>query len=330
MVEAPQANWPHAAVVYNPRAVSVDGLRTLADKQERAHGWAPTQWFSTNVEDGGSGAAALAIDTIPRVIIVAGGDGTVRAVIEQLEGSPVPLALIPVGTGNLLARELGLPLGDIATCLGAAFEGRERAIDVGIVELENAEGIQRRHVFAVMAGIGLDAVMAQRTSAAAKRRLGWFAYVTPIARSIIANRLFHVDYRIDAGARRSTRAHTIIVGNCGTLAGRFLLIPDAVIDDGLLDVVMMRPTNRFGWARIAAQLTAQKAVQRSRLGRRVFGEVRRSQALAYAQGREFDVRFDTPHAVELDGDHFGHILAARVSLGPAALLLRVPRVQATP
>lgn len=316
---------PHAAVVYNPRAVSIDRLRAEANEQERRHGWAPTRWFGTSPEDGGRSAAGRAISSIPRVIVVAGGDGTVRSVIEELEGSPIPLALVPVGTGNLLARDLGLPLGDVATCLAAAFSGQERAIDMGIAELEGADKRRRRHVFVVMAGIGLDAEMAQSTSAAAKRRLGWLAYVTPIARSIIANRLFHADYRVDRGPRRSTRAHTIIVGNCGTLAGRFLLIPDAVIDDGLLDVVMMRPASRFGWAKIAAQLTMQKMVQGSPRGRRVFGGMWRTQALAYVQGREFDVRFDTPHAVELDGDHFGHVLRARVSVGLAAVMLRVPR-----
>ncbi|WP_433675842.1 diacylglycerol/lipid kinase family protein [Microbacterium gorillae] len=304
--------------------MSLDQLSASAVEQERMHGWAPTRWFRTSPDDGGTAAAGLAIDSIPRVIIVAGGDGTVRSVIEELEGSPIPVSLVPVGTGNILARDLGLPLGDIATCMAAAFSGEERSIDMGVAELESGDG-PRRHVFVVMAGIGLDAEMARSTSAAAKHRLGWFAYVTPIARSIIANRRFQADYRVDRGPIRSTRAHTIIVGNCGTLAGRFLLIPDAVIDDGLLDVVMMRPVSRFSWLWIAAQLTMQKLVHRSALGRRAVRGLRRTRALAYTQGREFDIRFEAPHDVQLDGDHFGRVTTARISIGPASLRLRVPR-----
>ena len=64
-------------------------------------------------------------------------------------------------------------------------------------------------------------------SAIAKKHLGWLAYVTPIARSVIVNRLFHLDYRVDQNRVRSSRAHTVIVGNCGTLTGNMLLIPSA-------------------------------------------------------------------------------------------------------
>jgi hypothetical protein len=112
--------------------------------------------------------------------------------------------------------------------------------------LEDEAGKRTRQVFLVMAGIGLDVQMAQETSALAKRHLGWLAYVSPIAQSIIRNRLFSVQYRVDGGRSRSARAHTIIVGNCGTLTGSMLLLPAAKVDDGVLDVVMLRPKGRFG------------------------------------------------------------------------------------
>lgn len=135
------------------------------------------------------------------MIIVAGGDGTVRVVADVVRGTGVPIALVPMGTGNLLARDVGAPLNDIAACVSVAFSGHDRSVDVGVAELEDESGARRTHTFMVMAGIGLDAEMAESTSAIAKKHLGWFAYVTPIARSVIANKLFHLHYRIDRGAR---------------------------------------------------------------------------------------------------------------------------------
>lgn len=254
--------------------------------------------------------------------MVAGGDGTVRAVAEVVHSTEIAVALIPLGTGNLLARDLGVPLNDIATCVSAAFLGSDRAVDVGVVDLEEEGGDRSTRIFMVMAGIGLDAEMAERTNTIAKKHLGWFAYIAPIARSVLANKLFHLDYRVDGGAVRSTRAHTVIVGNCGTLTGNMLLIPAAVIDDGMLDVVMMRPRGRFGWAGIGTRLTLQGIARRSRATQSLLRKSPARHSLSYVQGRRFDVRFDAPHLIELDGDSFGHVVSARISVRPGALNVR--------
>jgi diacylglycerol kinase (ATP) len=190
---------------------------------------------------------------------------------------------------------------------------------LGIAELEDEAGKRTRQVFLVMAGIGLDVQMAQETSALAKRHLGWLAYVSPIAQSIIRNRLFSVQYRVDGGRSRSARAHTIIVGNCGTLTGSMLLLPAAKVDDGVLDVVMLRPKGRFGWARIGTRLAVQGVAHRSRCGRAMLELAPDLQALAYAQGRASEIRFEVPHAVQPDGDSFGSVSAARITVRPAAL-----------
>ncbi|WP_448059797.1 diacylglycerol/lipid kinase family protein [Cellulomonas hominis] len=313
----------HAAIVYNPVRMPLERVRRAVEEQERRHGWGPSRWYETSGGDSGRRAAQDAVEGGAAVVVVAGGDGTVRTVAEVVQEAGMPLALLPTGTGNLLARNLGLPLNDVERCVRIAFGVTTRRVDVACAELEDESGARSRQTFLVMAGIGLDAEMAEHAGALAKQRLGWLAYVAPIARSVIANRLFHLDYRVDGGHTKSARAHTIIVGNCGTLTGKMLLIPAAVVDDGLLDVVMLRPQGRFGWAQIGARLMVQGIAHRSRFGRNMFRLAPELRALAYAQGQRFDVRFETPHGIELDGDGFGLVVRARVTVRPGALGVRV-------
>lgn len=318
---------PTAAIVYNPVRTRLERVRDAVRAQEGLNGWDPSRWYETDQDDLGASAAAAALADKPDVVLVAGGDGTVRAVAETLLASGTPLALLPLGTGNLLARNLRLPLNDSEGSVAAAFAGRIREVDVAIAELENENGERHTHTFLVMAGIGLDAEMAEKTSGQAKDRLGWFAYVAPIARSVIANRLFHLDYRIDEGRARSAQAHTVIVGNCGTLTGNMLLIPGAEVDDGRLDVVMMRPKGPFGWAQIGTRLTIQGVAHRSRFGRHLLRHAPDIQSLAYAQGGRFEAHFRTPHSIELDGDSFGLVSRARITIRPRALRIRVGGVR---
>lgn len=309
----------HAAVIYHPGKVSLERLRASVSGAAARRGWATSRWYATRAADSGRAAAEAALAAHPAVMIVAGGDGTIRAVAEVAQDRGIPISLIPSGTGNLLSRNLGIPLNDIDACVAMAFSGASRVIDVGIADLEDEHGTRRTHSFLAMAGIGLDAEMAERTNSTVKRHLGWLAYVPPIARSIIANRLFHLDYRIDQGRVRSTRAHTVIVGNCGTLTGNMLLLPSAVVDDGLLDVVMMRPRRRLAWARIGARLPAQGIARRSSISRRLLSSSTVLEALAYAQGRQFEARFEIPHTIELDGDSCGSVLRLRIRIRPGAL-----------
>ncbi len=309
----------HAAIVYNPAKVALEALRAAVEAEERNRGWPPSRWYETDAEDSGRAAAQQALDAHPAVVLVAGGDGTVRAVAEVVQDGETPFALIPSGTGNLLARNLGMPLNDLAGSVRAAFAGVTRAVDIAVADVEHEDGGRSRHAFLVMAGIGLDADMAENTSAVAKRRIGWLAYIAPIVRSIVANRQFRLHYRVDDARSRWVSAHTVIVGNCGTLTGNMLLLPGASLDDGLLDVVMLRPKGRLGWARIGTQLAVQGVAHRTKIGRRMLQFVPDLDALAYARGRRFEVRFTSPHGMQLDGDSFGPIVGARITVRPGAL-----------
>lgn len=313
-----------AAVVFNPVKVPESSLKDAVSAAERQYGWGPSLWFETGEDDAGITAARSAASAGPDVVLVAGGDGTVRAVAQEIHHTGIPLALIPAGTGNLLARNLGLTLADLAHAVNTAFSGANRKVDIAFASTRSEDGTISRRAFLVMAGIGLDASMAKNTNTQLKRRIGWGAYVDPIARSIIGNEQLHLHYRIDRGRTRSLRAHTIIVGNCGTLTANILLLPAAIVDDGLLDVVVFRPKGAFGWARIGSRLAAHSVFSRSRPGRWLMRRTPDLKTLTYLQARRFDARFDTPQLLQLDGDSIGTVDSVALTLVQHGLTLRVP------
>jgi diacylglycerol kinase family enzyme len=312
-------------VIYNPVKLNVTALRAAVAAAEQRDGWLPSSWFATSADDDGRAAVRSALAEQPSLVLVAGGDGTLRVAVEELVESGIPIGVIPAGTGNLFARNLKLPLNQLDAAVRTAFEGVDRRVDVAFAELERANGERERRAFLVMAGIGLDAHMAANTNPLLKRRIGWLAYSGPIARSIIRNRHVDMTYRIDDGPEQPTRAHTVIVGNCGTLTANVLLLPGAVVDDGLLDAVLLRPRGGGGWTGIGYQLTFNRMLHRTRFGRLVDRSSPRFHALRYVQAELLHVRFEQEQEIELDGDPFGRVIAATLSVRHLAFAIRVPR-----
>ncbi|GAA1732097.1 diacylglycerol kinase family protein [Microcella frigidaquae] len=315
-----------AAVIVNPVKVDETALRAAVEAAEQEAGWAPSLWLETSVDDPGQGRAREAVAAGATVVIAAGGDGTVRAVAEGMLDSGIPLALVPSGTGNLLARNLSLPMGRMAESVSTAFTGVDHAIDVGLAEITRAGGARERHAFVVMVGIGLDAKMISATNPELKRRVGWLAYVEATARIVRDVDAVRVRYTLDGSPERATTVHTLLIGNCGTLPGGVLLLPEAEIDDGLLDVVAMRPRNLWGWMRVGYAVAWENGVlQRTKMGRRIMAADKRVRALRYFQGRRMTLRFDRAEEFEIDGEAMGEVTAIAVRVAPAALVVRVPR-----
>ncbi|MDQ1540269.1 MAG: hypothetical protein QOH29_995, partial [Actinomycetota bacterium] len=179
-------------------------------------GWEPPLWLETTEEDPGRGQAEDAIKQGVDVVLVCGGDGTITACAAALANSRVPLAIVPAGTGNLLARNLELPL-DRDAALEIALTGSDRTLDVGTIDGEP---------FVVMAGMGLDAVMLSDASEALKARVGWAAYVLSAARHL-RDRPVEVELTGDDAAPIHRRIHGLVVGNVGRLQGGVPLLPDA-------------------------------------------------------------------------------------------------------
>ncbi|MCU1438158.1 MAG: diacylglycerol kinase [Naasia sp.] len=312
-----------AAVVYNPIKVDLDVLRDAVNREAAEAGWAETLWFETSVEDVGQGATKQALDQGADLIIAAGGDGTVRAVAEAVRGHEVSLALLPSGTGNLLARNLEMTLNDIPGSVHAAFTGADRNIDLGMIQIERADKSRDEHAFVVMAGLGLDAKMIANTDEDLKAKAGWAAYVKAIAASLRDPNELHLRFRLDDGGPKRTTVHTLILGNCGSLPANILLMPDAILDDGLFDLMMTRPGGVLGWIRVWTKVAwTNGVVRRTKAGRALAGDHKNDRDLHYETGKKFVARLSKPEEIELDGDGFGKAVAFHAWIEPGALRVR--------
>lgn len=198
-------------------------------------------------------------------------------------------------------------------------------MDVGVVEQVSTDGSTIEQCFVVMAGIGVDADMASNADDTAKGRVGWIAYAKPISESMRGGSRVKLRYQLDDEKPRSLRLHTLIVGNCGSLPGKVRLLPAARVDDGLLDLVALRPSGPFGWLQIAWTLVVENAIlHRAGRSRWVTGIARRLRPLRYLQARRIEVKLDEPQDLEIDGDPAGVVTAFTVRVEHHALRVRVP------
>lgn len=314
-----------AALVYNPIKVDEKRLRALVRELSKASGWAHPAFYPTTVTDAGQQCTRDALARGVDVVLVAGGDGTVRAVSEAIAGTGVPLAIVPSGTGNLLARNLGLPLADPAEMVRAAFTGFAHPIDIGWAALTRPNGETTEHAFVVLAGMGLDAHMIANTRPDLKRSVGWIAYVDGAARSLPRAEPFRTVYQIDDGRLHSTRVHSMLFANCGALPAGIALIPGASIADGTLDIAVIQPSGPFGWLGVWRKIWWDNSVlRRFRAGRRVLERRGTDASIRYLRGVTAEAAAPGPTPIELDGDEFGEAVRVRCRVEPDGLLLALP------
>ena len=287
-------------VVVNPLTVDDPvGLRARVQRHCRERGCEDPVWRETTPVEHGRGLAREAVSAGAGLVICCGGDGTVTAVADGLAGSAVPLALLPAGTGDLLARNLGIPL-DTEGALSVAFDGTEQRLDLARVGT---------HVFAVMAGVGLDARMMCDADPESKKRWGWPAYVVAGLRHLFDPPM-RAQLTLDGAPLPPRRARAVLVGNVGRLQAGARLLPDADPTDGVLDVAVLAPRTGVDWLRVVARILLRR--------RREDDLLRRHRA------RTVELRLDRPQPFELDGDVLAPVARLHVEVVPAALSLRVP------
>jgi YegS/Rv2252/BmrU family lipid kinase len=238
------------------------------------------------------------------LIVVWGGDGMVQRSVDALAGTKsatkIPLAIIPAGTANLLATNLGIP-PDLPAAVRIAFHGRRRPLDLGRLGGEH---------FAVMAGVGFDGAMIRDADRNLKDRIGKLAYVWTGLRNV-DGKAPRATVRVDGTDFFDGEASCVLVGNVGTITGGIEAFDDARPDDGWLDVGVA---------------TAQGAVQWARtLGRMAVGRSDDSPFVRMTRAQKIDIRLHTPMMYELDGGARDAVRRLKIKVVPGAVQVCVPR-----
>lgn len=283
------------AVVANPVAAEAESSAVAELLTARGIN---VNWIETSEDDPGVGQAKAAVAEGADVVVVCGGDGTVRACIESLAGTNSALAIVPAGTGNLLARNLGIP-ADPAVALDIALDGKRRQIDVGYANGE---------AFAVMAGAGLDAAIMRNTDRDAKNRFGVLAYITT-ALQHLRDRPRKALATVDGGPVFSGSVATMLAANFGELQGGINLAPESDPGDGRLDFVAVSADSLWSWLRTGLGL--------------LFGR-EPADSVSRWSGPEASVTFRAPTPYELDGEERPATTQLEFSVCQAAVEVCVP------
>ncbi|WP_456284947.1 diacylglycerol/lipid kinase family protein [Microbacterium sp. JZ101] len=307
------------AIVWNPSKTEREVLETgfvaaLGDDEREI------SWWETTVEDPGQKATEDALEWGADVIVAAGGDGTVRAVAERLAepGAGAELAIVPLGTGNLLARNLDIPLNNPQAAFARALADEARVIDIGWIETA-VDGAPTRQAFAVMAGFGIDAHMIVETDDDLKSKVGWLAYVESLGRAVNASEVIELRIAVDGGEAVTAAGHTLMVGNCGMLQGGITLLPDADPSDGELDLLLLSAEGIAGWLDTLRSFVWDNGI------RRLMGATDRAESgdtAAHARATSVAVELPEPRVLEVDGDDLGEVTQFTVEIQPGALRVR--------
>jgi diacylglycerol kinase (ATP) len=297
-----------------PRAVVVANLLSGRSHPERTaevtRVLAGAGWLVDEVPVGdGTGLEAIgaeAIRTGADAVVAIGGDGTAALLAHELAGTPVALGIVPAGTGNVIARNLGIPRSPTEAARVVVGGGR-RQIDLGRLSTAN----HGRRTFAIACGVGFDAHVMRRTPVALKRRWGQPAYfMTAMA---LSGEIRNMPMTITAdGVVREVEAAEVLVANMGQVMRGVEPRREIRHDDGWLDLVVVQASGR-----VRGLLAAWEAFRYAGPGDRPGGRVLRIRAT--------EVRIEAPASlpVEVDGDPVGRTPIS-VSLLPAALSVYVP------
>ncbi len=278
--------------------------RGLVERVAAAVGQPMPAWFETSPDDPGPGQTLRAIEQGATTVLAWGGDGTVMGVAATLVNSEVSLGIVPGGTGNLLARNLGIPL-DARSAIEVALTGQDRRIDLLDVYL----GRGRHAMSAVMCGMGWDADM-MGAPENLKKRVGWGAYAVEGARHIVKPPM-RLRLSVDGGPEQHLYGRTVLIANVGMLVAGLNLIPEALGDDGLLDVLVIDPTSPLDWARTTTGILRGQGAEDD-------------PSRTHLRGREVVVSTGHSRGRQIDGERVEDGHGFRVTVLEKALAVRVP------
>ena len=289
-------------VVLNPMAgnSTAADVRAALDRYFSADTWT-REIYETTGDEEVSDIVRAALVRGCDLVVAAGGDGTVSDVAEALVHSDVPLGIIPVGTANALARELGLPLDLESACALLAGEHATNSIDAMQVGDK---------AFFLHIGIGIDSLMIRDTDRAAKRRFGRAAYLWTMLKWLIGYQPRRFTIAVD-GRRLRPRAAQVLIANGGVLGIQpFRWGPHIRPDDGWIDLCVLSARSLNDYLRVGWQV--------------LIGHRRRSPNIHYESAeRSIMVDADRPLPVQGDGEILGET-PVRVQVIPDAVAIVVP------
>jgi diacylglycerol kinase (ATP) len=290
------------AVIVNPTKVKSD-FATMVAAELRDAGF-DAHWLETRADDPGHAMAAEAVATGVDLVVTAGGDGTVRVVSAGLARTGIPMAIIPAGTANLLARNLGVP-ADERAALDVALSGRTSPVDM----IELSVDDRAPELFAVAAGTGLDAMIMDEVDARLKSTIGPAAYFVAAGKAV-GRVPISLDVTLDGHATHRREAMLCVIGNVGELTGGIGLIPQARANDGQLHVYLASPQCPSHWAKVLLRLVTRRARDGDRVDQ--------------WHGQSVEIRLQKADSYQLDGDVIGAGRVFRAKVLPGALAVRVP------
>jgi diacylglycerol kinase (ATP) len=256
-------------------------------------------WYEVPKAKRASEQVRRALDEGAELVFAWGGDGTVRRCIDVLAGTDVSLAVVPAGTANLFATNLGVPI-EIEGAVAVGLRGLRRRLDVGCFE-------QKR--FGVMAGAGFDAAMI-RGADELKERMGRAAYLWSGSRELGGDG-FGAEIQVDGTDWYEGRITCILFGNLGRIVGGVCVFPDASPDDGVLELGIVTAEGRLQWTRT--------------LARTAIGDPNRSPFVRITKASSVDVALDRKVRYELDGGDRSKVKSFRVGVEERALKVCIPR-----
>lgn len=288
------------AVVANPTKLN-DVDSALVRTRLIEAGYAEPLWLETTPDDPGRAMTQQALAAGAQLVVAAGGDGTIRMVAAGMAGSDAAMAIVPAGTGNLLARNLDLPL-DVGGALDVAVGRDERRIDTVVLTVDGGQPDR----FVVMAGTGIDAMIMDEVDERLKKFIGPGAYFIAAGKAI--GRLpVPVELTVD-GQRHRRKAIICLIGNCGELTGDLELIPGAQPDDGLLYLYVAFPSRPSHLIKALIRLLTRRP--------------QKDDHVQVWSGRKVEIRLQHPDAYELDGDVEGEGLVLQAEVDPGSLRIR--------
>ena len=285
-------------VIAHPGKTLGDGLGALRTSLA-ARGIQDPAWREAPTGESVPTLVAELVDEGVELLFVWGGDGTVQQAINAVGTAPVALAIMPAGTANLLASNLGIPR-DLEAALDIGLSGGRRKLDLGAVNGER---------FSVMAGTGFDALMIRDADAGLKDRLGRLAYV---ATGIGGVRRDAVQTRVAISGRTWFEGPStcVLVGNMGGLFGGLSAFPDADPEDGLLDIGIVTADSAMDWART--------------LGATLAGDADSSPFVETTTAAAIDVSLGEAVPYELDGEARPETKHLDIHVQPAAVTVCAP------